>query len=1007
MGHGFNRFLGAVSGVGPRLASMEESLYRQGKMRGELYQDPAGRTAMMTDPWYRNLPGFDMTQVPRGAATLGAYPQLSPGDQPILPYITQIPRGLPPEVMTPERATMLHTQAATQQQALENEMYRKWTSGELQLPAGMQPMTMRAGPMTFGYPQIYQVPGDVGAEPFLGPGGGGGGGGGGLPRVTGGGGGATRATRNNNPGNIKASPFTQSLPGVTGIDPVPAADGGNFLIFDSPQSGFGGMKRLLKEGYGRLPTDRAMRRWSGGGYGAADLGLEPTRPIGAYSEQELDELSRRMAQREGFAPGPQRVQPAAAAPPRLLPGAQPPPGAPAAAAPAEAPPAEEAPASEEVLNAPWTTTPPAAAGAPPAPAPEEEGRVGYPSLAPAEEAGAPPVVAPPAPAPGAPPPAAVAPPPPPPAAPARPAPAAAAPPAPGAPVTPPGRVPVQKPSPISPKAIDDTRIAAANSPELAAYLAAHPELTANTRAVMTDPTVLQLRQKYWTDYQLTMDKAKATLSAEAKAALKALPEAAGDSVAGYLQSQRLLATLSANFTKEELEQFTGWFNNPAMRTKQAIATAGKFLGIDAGTVDKKFLAYKSLIGQIRSTMFAIGGKQLTNTEKPVIEEFIPTGKETGGADELVEKARQFDATARARVADLLATHNVGKPAVDRVLARQPPAASLFPGFEPTLGAGVGAPGATTTTTTLPPATRPPTTTTTPPPAAPPAGTPPAPPAGGAPAAPPSPGTTAGQGLPAGGTVSARQLVREGAPGPRGYTSSLLDRLGVPDLPPDEKLRLARAGATPEDVEMERARRAVTSPVTAGGVVRTLLGVLGAPGAVSGAATEAATGRPGLGTAVGLATDILAGGASGRAGARQLFSPAVPLRRLVALGEEAAPVAARTARRIGAGLPAGSTLAPGLAEARSALQAATRLTNPVAQGQQITRAATLLESAFGRAPEVRKLQRIGQDIATASSAVARRRLIQKAATITGGLGGGGALWEAGKRGVGRAWEWMQK
>ena len=127
--HGFNRLLGAVTGVGPRLAGMEESLLKQAALRSALWQDPASRTAILSDPRMQALMGGEFTNVPLGTASGGMFPQLSPGDtaQPeFLKHITQVPRYLPPEVMTPDRAKMELEQAQTgTQQEITRQLGRQ------------------------------------------------------------------------------------------------------------------------------------------------------------------------------------------------------------------------------------------------------------------------------------------------------------------------------------------------------------------------------------------------------------------------------------------------------------------------------------------------------------------------------------------------------------------------------------------------------------------------------------------------------------------------------------------------------------------------------------------------------------------------------------------------------------------------------------------------------------------------------------------------------------------
>lgn len=112
-----------------------------------------------------------------------------------------------------------------------------------------------------------------------------------------------RAVRNNNPLNLKASETSTTLPGVTGVDPLPAADGGQFLQFDSPDSGFEAAKSVLARVYSDRDLDSALRRWSNNGYGgqvAKDAGLDPTQTYGSLTPEQQRALVGAMAKREGY-----------------------------------------------------------------------------------------------------------------------------------------------------------------------------------------------------------------------------------------------------------------------------------------------------------------------------------------------------------------------------------------------------------------------------------------------------------------------------------------------------------------------------------------------------------------------------------------------------------------------------------------------------------------------------------------------------------------------------------
>ena len=112
---------------------------------------------------------------------------------------------------------------------------------------------------------------------------------------------ASRPVRNNNPLNIKASAATSTYSGVAGLDPSPAQDGGQFLVFQSPEAGFQAAKRLIQtEGYRGLTVDAALRRWSNNGYGGEVAPSLQGKTVAQLTSTELDALIQAMARKEGY-----------------------------------------------------------------------------------------------------------------------------------------------------------------------------------------------------------------------------------------------------------------------------------------------------------------------------------------------------------------------------------------------------------------------------------------------------------------------------------------------------------------------------------------------------------------------------------------------------------------------------------------------------------------------------------------------------------------------------------
>lgn len=126
----------------------------------------------------------------------------------------------------------------------------------------------------------------------------------------------TRADRNNNPTNIKLPKGGLEVakqrygdPGLS-VDPAPATDGGQFLKFSTPEYGHKATGTLLTSpGYANLTVDKALKAWSGGGYGgdvAPDL---KNKTISSLSPEELATVTQGMAKREGYTGASEKSNP--------------------------------------------------------------------------------------------------------------------------------------------------------------------------------------------------------------------------------------------------------------------------------------------------------------------------------------------------------------------------------------------------------------------------------------------------------------------------------------------------------------------------------------------------------------------------------------------------------------------------------------------------------------------------------------------------------------------------
>ena len=114
------------------------------------------------------------------------------------------------------------------------------------------------------------------------------------------------ANRNSNPLNVKLGSHTRRYVdvGLATISDIIPTDGGRFLKFESPETGFkAAVELLIAQAYDDLRLDRALRRWSNNGYGAEILAgprRHADKPVPDLGRDDLKTLLNAMAAAEGY-----------------------------------------------------------------------------------------------------------------------------------------------------------------------------------------------------------------------------------------------------------------------------------------------------------------------------------------------------------------------------------------------------------------------------------------------------------------------------------------------------------------------------------------------------------------------------------------------------------------------------------------------------------------------------------------------------------------------------------
>lgn len=136
-----------------------------------------------------------------------------------------------------------------------------------------------------------------------------------------------------------------------------------------------------------------------------------------------------------------------------------------------------------------------------------------------------------------------------------------------------------------------------------------------------------------------------------------------------------------DFTPAEIKSYAGLLNRPQQEVKLALQgmAPGMF-----GSPDERFLQFKALMGRLQGTAFGEAGKQLTGIEQSVVNQYTPTGREAGGAPEILAKINNLESFTRLARATRLrmatqAKGNIDPDDLDREIEKAADRAGLLRG----------------------------------------------------------------------------------------------------------------------------------------------------------------------------------------------------------------------------------------------------------------------------------------------------------------------------------------
>lgn len=140
----------------------------------------------------------------------------------------------------------------------------------------------------------------------------------------------------------------------------------------------------------------------------------------------------------------------------------------------------------------------------------------------------------------------------------------------------------------------------------------------------------------------TPEQTKQRLRKEAQVQATPPTQAQIDTINAYTTNIAAIDQLLNNFPEKEIESLSGWsrfgesLNQMGVEADKVLGTSG-MLGDKAKS--QRFSQYKNLVGLLKNTAFALGGKQLTPFEASVVFQFTPTDNDY--STDLIQKAKSL------------------------------------------------------------------------------------------------------------------------------------------------------------------------------------------------------------------------------------------------------------------------------------------------------------------------------------------------------------------------------